>query len=293
MKKHNFHSMSTTVEISYSETIFPFQIEAVIDSFQFIENICSRFKDNSELSKLNRKIGLNVRVSEEFLKILKSALFHYHETEGLFNPGILNALEIEGYNESIEKVVRRPLCKPRTLKSGSLNGEPYVLDEVNHSVRLNTKIDLGGIAKGWAVDQAVKQLESFGYGFINAGGDLMVFGALPRPLRIAVENPFDSEKVLSSIRIQSGSVATSSTIKRRWNLEGEWKNHLIDPKTGYSVKNNLASSTVTAPSCVQADIWAKIVLLLGEEKGIEWKKNKNEQAVLINLKGEVLEGIRL
>jgi len=96
--------------------------------------------------------------------------------------------------------------------------------------------------------------------------------------------------MLSSIQVTSGAVATSTSMKRKWIVNGEWKHHLIDPRTGQSSESEILSATIAAPTAVEADVWAKTVLLLGEEQGKEWIKEKWTQAVLINRKNDIWKG---
>ena len=287
MKKHRFRSMSTMIEVSYCETIFPFQIDEIIDYFSLIERICSRFRKDSELSLINNQVGQEQPVSDLLLDILQAALLFYNETDGLFNPGILDALENQGYLESIEKVIEGTSVKRESKKT---NFVPYILNAEKRTVTLHTRIDLGGIAKSWAVDKAAEMLDPFGYGYVNAGGDIRIFGKLPRPLRIGVEDPFNPINNLTVIEVESGGVATSSTIKRRWEANGNWHHHLIDPQTGESSNGDIVSSTLTAASCVEADVWAKSILLLGEEQGVQMVKQRKSKAVLINSNGLLVKG---
>lgn len=155
---------------------------------------------------------------------------------------------------------------------------------------LFSKIDLGGIAKGWVIDRAALLLENIGYGFINAGGDIRIFGTLPRSLNIGIESPYDVTNLISSIQVGSGAVATSTSMKRRWRVLGEWKHHLIDPRTGTSTESKIVSATVTARTALEADVLAKTVLLLGEEKGRALIAEKESRAVLINKDEEIWRG---
>ncbi|MDN3018165.1 FAD:protein FMN transferase [Paenibacillus sp. BSR1-1] len=288
MYKYQFNSMSTIVKISVSRELFANDLMQVYKLFEDVEDTCSRFKEDSELSLLNQQLEKEAVISADMFSILTMAESFYKETDGIFNPGVLTALESIGYSKSIESIRGQKLeiASPSTI--AAIN--PFTLNENLQSVILHTKIDLGGIAKGWVIDKASKLLENMGFGFINVGGDIRIFGSLQRQLNIGIENPFENTKIISSIQVKDGALATSTSMKRKWNLNGKQAHHLIDSRTGKPSESRIVSATVTAPTALEADVWAKTALLLGEEKGKEWLIKKGCLAVLINKDGEIWEG---
>lgn len=282
--------MSTKVQISVSRELFANDLMPVYKLFASVEDTCSRFKEDSELSQLNQRVGNEVEVSELLFSILKDALRFYEETNGVFNPGILSAMESSGYTKSIEFIKGREVSAASLLAPEVAAVQPYSLNENNQRVVLQTRIDLGGIAKGWVIDRAAEVLSDYGFGFINVGGDIRVFGRLPRPLNIGIEDPFEPAQMLSSIQVTDGAVATSTSMKRRWKVEGRNKHHLIDVKTGEPSSSTIVSSTVTAPTALEADVLAKVTLLLGEEAGKSLIINKKNKAVMINDAKEIWRG---
>lgn len=288
MYKYRFPSMSTIVKISISKELFANDLMPIYKKFTQIEDVCSRFRPDSELSRLNEQIEKEVPVSDELFAILEAALHFYKETDGVFNPGILTALEASGYTQSIEHVKGRDINTDTHVSSPPpAFTQPFQLNSAKNTVCFHSKLDLGGMAKGWVIDQASELLAQYGFGFINVGGDIRIFGTLPRPLNIGIEDPFGPEKIISSIQVETGAVATSTSMKRRWKANGVTRHHLIDPFKGEASQSSIASSTVTAPNALEADVWAKAVLLLGEEKGRDWITQKGSDAVIINMQGEI------
>ena len=287
MNRHRIKVFSTTVEIAVSDHILPGQLLDVYDFMDGAEKTFSRFRTNSELSWLNGQIGKEVIVSNEMYDVLQLAYQYYEETEGIFHPGILTLLEGAGYTKSIEH--REDFSNETSLYSPSKISDqpPYQLNAEHHKVTPFTKIDLGGIAKGWIVDQSVRILGDCGYGFINIGGDIRVFGELPRALHIGIEDPSNPENVVAPVDVAFGGVATSSSMKRRWRVGGEWRHHLINPYTGKPTNSTIVSATVLAPTCTEADIWAKTVLMLGKEKGLAKAKENGQKAILIDINGTI------
>jgi len=128
-------------------------------------------------------------------------------------------------------------------------------------------LDLGGLAKGMAVDAAIADLtvREVAIAAIDAGGDLAVLGLPPgtEAWRIAIEAP---DRV-RHVRLVSGALATSSIVRRRWRQGSVERHHLIDPRTGLPSKVPLSSTSVAAVTCAQAEVAAKVAFLLGPEDG--------------------------
>jgi thiamine biosynthesis lipoprotein len=278
------------VQISISQEMFANDLMPVYKIFEAVEETCSRFKEESELSRLNRQAGKEIEVSDILFNILKEALRFYEETTGVFNPGILEAIESSGYTKSIEYIKGRELNVSTHLAPKIEKIQPYQLNEEKQTVILHNRIDLGGIAKGWVIDRAAEILSNQGFGFINVGGDIRIFGTLPRPLNIGIEDPFEPSNILSSIQVSEGAVATSTSTKRKWKINGKNKHHLIDTTTGEPSTSTILSSTVTAPTATEADVFAKVTLLLGEADGRNWLTSKKIKAVIINEAKEIWRG---
>lgn len=291
MYNYNFNSMSTMVRISINHELFANDLMPVYKLFTLIEETCSRFKSDSELSRINKQLGKEIKVSNELFIILNEALKFYRETDGVFNPGVLAAMKHSGYSKSIEYIRGCELNIPVNVATLSVPlTQPYELNELKRTVILYSGIDLGGIAKGWVIDKAAELLAQHGCGFVNVGGDIRLFGELLRPLNIGIEDPYDSTKMISAIQVSQGALATSATTKRRWQLNGSYKHHLIDSMTGEPSQSTIISATVTAPTAMEADVRAKVTLLLGEEQGKAWISKIGAKAVLINKSKEVWIG---
>jgi thiamine biosynthesis lipoprotein len=132
------------------------------------------------------------------------------------------------------------------------------------------KITLGGIAKGYAVDEALKVAKDMGirYALVDAGGDIGTLGSKPRGEQwsIALVNPDDTSQSLATFRIHDKSVATSGNYLRYFDLEQK-AHHILNPKTGYSA-DDCISVTIIAEDCVQADALATGVFVMGPEDGM-------------------------
>ncbi|MBL0385994.1 FAD:protein FMN transferase [Tumebacillus sp. ITR2] len=290
----SFRAMNTNVEICFlpANSMEDSEFTALMTDVQFlfeqVEDTCSRFRPDSELSRLNEMAAQTNRaenwfpVSTLLCDLLIAAEEAYHDTDGIFNPGLLRHLQTAGYDLSFEKLQPQPMKKSEALLTAP--GLPFHLNAKHKTISLqpHAQLDLGGIAKGWTVDRAVAHLRRFGAGFVNAGGDLRVFGQTKEPWNIGVEDPFAPDRDVASLQMSSGALATSSTVKRRWQQGSIWQHHLLDSTTGRPSTSAIATATVTAPTAVQADVWAKTVLFLGPERGADFLRRRNQQGVVVH-----------
>jgi thiamine biosynthesis lipoprotein len=219
------------------------------------------------------------------------------QTSGLYNPGILPALEAAGYDRSFERLAR-PEDRPASASSepvarveAPLPPPPYELDVERRAVRLapGVRLDLGGIGKGLAVDVAATELADQPGFLIDAGGDIRVGGESPDggPWGIAVQDPLDLDRDLAVLAVASGAVATSSVGRRRWLQRGEVRHHLIDPRTGRSAASDVLAATVLAPRCADAEVFAKAVVIAGATAGFALLERMSLAGLVIDAGGRL------
>lgn len=213
---------------------------------------------------------------------------------GIVVPTILEALETAGYDRSFEHL---PPSRDLSELAASDIGDWRMieLDPRARTARTpkGVRLDLGGVAKGWAADRAVGRLKSSGPAMIDAGGDITVSGPKDggQPWAIGVADPRNPEGQLALLKIMRGGVATSGRDYRRWKVNGDWRHHLIDPRTGMPAMTDVFSVTIVAPSARQAEIAAKVVAILGSGEGLEWLNRQKAMAGLLVLESEeVLQG---
>ena len=242
------------------------------------EQSLSRFRPDSELSALNRSSGGKASVSPTLAAVLAAALRGARQTDGLVTPTILGALEQAGYDRDFAALADADAeHAPSALAAAALPVADW------RSIRLNERrgtiylpaglrLDLGGIAKGWAADRAAHALNAVGPALIDAGGDIAVSG--PRadgtPWPIGVDDPFGGNEPLDILLLATGGVATSGRDYRRWQQGSHKRHHIIDPRTGTPADTDLLSVTVVAASVGEAEVAAKAVLILGSAAGQAW-----------------------
>ncbi|HWP63181.1 MAG TPA: FAD:protein FMN transferase [Candidatus Binatia bacterium] len=305
------------------------------DLFAEWEARLSRFRPTSELSRLNAAAGRPRRVGRLLYGAVETAILAALATDGLFDPTLLDRLEALGYDRTFETLVRdepgrrsadpaRPNDprregrdvtsmaardeEPETRPGSDARRRPVAgrwrhirLDRHSRTVELppGVRLDLGGIAKGMAVDAAVALLAAVGVpaAAVEAGGDLAVLGSSPDGgrWRIEIEQPATAAPGNGAsggnprplvVELEAGAVATSSVGRRRWLAGGAWRHHLIDPRTG-APATGIWSATVAAPSCTEAEVAAKVALLLGADGAPAFLRRWGYSGVLIDEEGSV------
>lgn len=281
MNAWSFRAMGTSVRVlteggSAASTGPAFG--AIVRTFEREDRRFSRFRGDSELSLVNAAEGRWVRISTPFRSVMRLALDAAASTGGLFDPTVLGAMEAVGYDRTFDEVLAgaRGASHP-TRPCG--RWRDVVLEDELLRLPPGVGLDLGGLVKGWAADRAATRAVDAGlpWVLVNAGGDLRIAGDAP-PIDVAVEDPDDPASEVGRLSIREGGVATSSTRSRAW---GDGLHHVIDPRTGSPAATDLVQVTVTAPTCAEAEIRAKAVLLRGSAAS-------GEAAVTVTSGGRVL-----
>jgi len=233
----------------------------------------SRFRPTSELSALNA-LGAG-RASELMWQVVTVALTAARRTNGLFDPTILPALLAAGYDRPFRKLAGLPRHSgPIPTPSG--HWEDVHLDARTRTISLppGVQIDLGGIAKGWLADAVVAQLSAYGPALADLGGDIATRGVPlgQRGWPVAIADPLQPEQDLTVLALRGGgAIATSGRDYRVWaGPGGEPRHHIIDPCIGRPAETDALSVSVVAASAAEAEVLAKVALLLGGEQGIAY-----------------------
>jgi thiamine biosynthesis lipoprotein len=247
--------------------------------FESWEQSLSRFRESSELSQLNRSPGAPVPVSQTLWSVLQLALRAEEQSGGLVTPAVLDALERAGYDRGfdtleLETLEERANGRPLAEAAPAIDLRQLETEPASRSVRLppGLRLDFGGVAKGWAAQQAMQRLSPYGPALVDAGGDIAISGlqADGSPWSIGVADPLEPEADLATLNVGRCGVATSGTDYRRWKKDGAWQHHIIDPRTGLPATSDVLSATVVAPNVVDAEVAAKTALILGSQDGLQW-----------------------
>jgi thiamine biosynthesis lipoprotein len=253
MERRTFMAMGTEIDLLVDASGATAALSAAEDEFHRLDAILSRFRQDSELSLLNRAGRLDP--GPDLLRVTELALAAREDTGGRFDPTVHDAVVAAGYDRTFESIAAHGPEPEARACGGEVRIDRGVI-ELDDGVRL----DFGGIGKGYAADRAAEVLAIAGPCLVNAGGDIAVRdGAWP----IAVQTATGS----LTVELTSGALATSGRDRRRWQRGGRELHHLIDPATGTSAGGDLVRATVVASDAVVAEVWAKALFLAGEEAG--------------------------
>jgi thiamine biosynthesis lipoprotein len=261
-------------------------LKRVPEWFETWEARLSRFRPESELSRLNARAGEMVAVSPILWQVIRRSLEAAEISHGLVTPTVLPALEAAGYDRPFAEM-ERDAAEGVVASREVPDWRGIRLDPKRRRLCLppGAKLDLGGIGKGWAADRAVARLKHLGRSMVEAGGDIALGapGSRREAWRIAVADPQQPDRDLVDLVVSSGGVATSGKDYRRWRRAGAWQHHLIDPRTGLPSASDVWSATVIAPSLQTAEIAAKTVVILGADEGLAWIERRPNLATLLIL----------
>jgi thiamine biosynthesis lipoprotein len=265
------------------------RLAQIPDRFAEWESALSRFREDSELTRLNRQAGNAMRVSPTLWEAVSVALEAARRSEGLVTPTVLPALEAAGYDRSFDSLPGNGNGHltgiQNTCQASASHWRVIELDARARSIRLpeGVRLDLGGVAKGWAADKAVKLLGARAPALVDAGGDVAVRQP-PRGERgwpVAIANPLKPGEHVEMLLVSRGGVATSGRDYRRWKKNGVEQHHLIDPRTGLPAETDVLTATVVAPTAFEAEVAAKAALILGGAAGLAWLEARPSLAGLL------------
>ncbi|KPJ49310.1 hypothetical protein AMJ40_05810 [candidate division TA06 bacterium DG_26] len=268
--------LGTTVEIRLLDTDRTRADEAIKEAFLEIEKVnslMSLYDGRSELSSLN---ALGYSRHEDLIRIIRECRRWGDVTEGAFD------------------ITVAPLVRLWDFRNGKIPEEDELRDalrfvdyrkiSIDSIVRIppGCAIDLGGVAKGYAVDRALERLKELGirHALVDAGGDIRTMGGKGNSLwKIGVKHP-RREGIMRTIELGDGSVATSGDYERYFFRDSVRYHHILDPRTGYPAVG-CVSATILAEKAMDADVLATAIMVLGPQTGIKLIESLDGTGALI------------
>jgi thiamine biosynthesis lipoprotein len=264
--------MGTVIEITLIDDNEEKANKAALQAFQEvkrIEQLMSPKIESGDVSRINKSSGKEwVKVPKETLEVIKKAQEISELSDGRFDITVGPLTEL--WRRAREKKIP-PSVEEVKEKLGLVNFKNIEVDQEG-KVFLKKKgmaIDLGGIAKGYAVDRALDVLRSLGYKnlIVNAGGDLRIGGLKNnQPWSIGIQNPREPQKILTRISVSDVAVATSGDYEKFFIYEGKRYHHIFNPKNGFPA-DGCQSVTIVTKNCITADGLATAIFVLGLDKG--------------------------
>jgi thiamine biosynthesis lipoprotein len=293
---YKFHhvAMGTVIEITLIGDNEEAANKAALQAFQEmkrIEQLMSPWIESGDVFRINQSSGKErVKISNETLEVIKKAQEISELSDGRFDITVGPLAEL--WRKAREKKIP-PFAEEVKEKLGLVNFKNIEMDREG-KVFLKKKgmaIDLGGIAKGYAVDRAFELLKSLGYKnlIVNAGGDLRVGGLKNnQPWSIGIQHPRESKNFLARISISDMAVATSGDYERFFIYGGKRYHHIFNPKDGFPT-DDCQSVTVLCKEGMMADALATAVFVLGPEKGYALcQKLEGVDCLIMDKEGKII-----
>jgi thiamine biosynthesis lipoprotein len=300
MNRIEFHAMGSRMlaVVDHAAPVVERTLKRLPGWFEEWEQALSRFRFDSELSRLNRSTGQPVAVSGILWEVFLAAREAERFTGGLVRPTVLDALAQAGYDRSFDLMPAAQAAAPVAVLDLPDLSTAIGWEESTRTLFLpeSVHLDFGGVAKGWAAQKALTRLKRLGPSLVDAGGDIAISGPRPggQPWAVGIRDPFQPEIHFETLRLEGGGVATSGTDYHRWQQDGVWNHHLIDPGTGLPAESDVLAATVIAPDALLAEAAAKAVLIAGSHSGLDWLEADPALAgVLVLQSGERLYSRRM
>jgi len=300
MNRIEFHAMGSRMlaVVDNESPAADYALRRIPDRFKEWEQVLSRFRFDSELSRLNRLTGQPVKVSGILWEVFMAARQAEAFTGGLVRPTVLDALIQAGYDRSFDLVPAARNAAPAGVLDLPALSTAINWDEPTRTLFLpeSVQLDFGGVAKGWAAQKAACLLMEFGPVLVDAGGDIAISAPSldGQPWAIGILDPFQPHINFETLRLEHGGVATSGTDYHRWQQGGVWNHHLIDPATGLPAESDVLAATIIAADALQAEAAAKAVVIAGSQSGLEWlEADPTLAGVLVLQSGERLYSQRM
>jgi len=264
-------------------------IDAVMDEMRRIDREMSPFKPESELSRINREAADHpVPISVEMFDILSRSIEFSKLSGGAFDVTFSSVGYMYDYRRHI-----KPTDAEIAKALPGINYRHMLLDAEHRTVKFarpGMRVDLGGIGKGYAVDNCIAILKKRGikHALVTAGGDSRVLGDRDgHPWMVGIRDPRSKDNVVALIPLINSAISTSGDYERYFEVNGVRYHHIINPKTGKSA-TGVHSATVIGPDATTTDGLTKPVFILGPEKGLKLIESiPGVDAVVIDAEGRM------
>jgi thiamine biosynthesis lipoprotein len=265
-------------------------LDAVMEFMHHVDQLMSHFLPDSQLSRINARAALEpVVVDPELFDVIRASIHYSEITDGAFDITYASVGYLYDYRRHVH-----PSDAQIEAALPAVNYRNLILDPAAHSVKFGhagMRIDLGGIAKGWAADRAVEMLKSrfaITNGIVTAGGDSRLLGdRRGRPWVIAIRDPNDPNRVVTRIPLADVGVSTSGDYEHFFDEGGVRYHHIIDPKTGKS-PHEVRSATIIGPTATDTEGFSKGVFIKGPAEGMKLvERYPGMDAVVVDKYGKV------
>jgi thiamine biosynthesis lipoprotein len=300
MANMSWSALGTTAVVRAPRSRLEVARRAAAAAVERVDRLASRFRADSELSRINAAAGAWTAISAELADLVARGVAAARASRGAVDPTLAVELVELGYDRDWSELravdVRCPLTRPGSTPGGD-RGQPWRSIELQRErglIRIppSVGLDLGATAKGRAADlaSAAAHRATGAAVLVSLGGDVAVAGSAPPDgwtIGIADDHRVRGEDCDEAVTIRSGGLATSSLLVRRWWRGGEAIHHVLDPRTGRPVAPRWRTVSVAAASCTDANVAATAALVIGEDAP-EWLSRCGLPARLVSVEGAVV-----
>ena len=264
--------------------------EEVLRVMEYVNETMSPYLEYSELARVNREAAERpIKISTELFGVVADSLRYSQLTDGAFDITFASVGYLYDYRKAI-----RPNQTQLDKAISNVNFRHVMLEEESSSISFaqpGVRIDLGGIAKGFAVDLAIERARAMGvkHILVSAGGDSRILGDHQgRPWVIGVRHPMDKKQVIAKIPLTNEALSTSGDYERYFDEDGVRYHHIIDPKDGDSARL-VHSVTILGPRATDTDALSTSVFVLGPKKGLKLVESLPEiEGIIVDADGNLL-----
>jgi len=257
-----------------------------------VDQSMSTYKSQSELSQFNRlPVSQQAKASDQLWAVLQTSEKIWRESSGAFDPTVGPVVDLWGFGPVVTED-EIPADQEIATALANSGFEHMLLNRSEQTISKQKTIalDLSAVAKGYAVDQVADLLEMLALPdyLVEVGGEMRLSGTNPEgnPWRVAIELPSLMPQVQQVVAVNNSAVATSGDYRNYFEKDGVRYSHTIDPRNGKPITHNLASVTVMADRCADADAWATALMVLGEEEGMRIANKFSIPAYMLIREGE-------
>ena len=284
--------MGTTIriEVWHEDTNVRQQgIDKVLEEMERVNRLMSPYIEQSQLSKINKYAHEEpVEVDRDLFELIEKSLEVSRLTNGAFDITYASVGHLFNYRKEI-KPTEEEIAAAKLLidyKNVVLNKDQLSVSFLKHGV----KIDLGGIAKWFAVDRSIQHLSDLGirHALVSAGGDTRLLGDRHgRAWLVGIRDPANTEEVIVMLPLQDEALSTSGDYERFFIEDGEKYHHIIRPSTGYSA-SEVRSASIIARDSITSDALSTSIFVMGPSKGLELLNSLDGvEGVIVDQQGEL------
>lgn len=264
-------------------------ISAVMAEMHRIDQLMSVYRQDSELSLINATASSHpVKVSSELFDLIEISLEYSNITHGAFDITFASAGQFYDY-----RTKKKPDEEQLAHALPAIDYHHVVLDTPGQTVQFTqpgVRIDLGGIAKGYAVDRCITLLQSAGIknALVSAGGDTRVIGKhWDHPWVIGIRDPRNHEGIVTRLPLENAAISTSGDYERYFELDGVRYHHILNPGTGKS-PHEIHSASIIGANATHTDALSTSVFVLGVNRGLELVNSlPDTEAIIIDANGKM------